>query len=209
MVRKYDSSRRTEAAAKTRDAILAAAFKLHGEGILDLESLAEEANVSLATVRKHFPTRELLYEGCTDYGLHLVPLPDIEAIVAIEDAVDRTRFAVQQMFGVYGKLGGHIWSAYQQEENSPALARVTQATESMVREIAQLVVRSWPLGPNESEALAFVVAMLSSLTYRALCVQGGLSLDHARESVEFSLISYMTSMDSPLRKEAVYVPASS
>jgi AcrR family transcriptional regulator len=208
MARKYDSSRRTDAAAKTREAILAAAFKLHGQGVLDLESLADAANVSLATVRKHFPTRETLYEGCTDYGLHLVPMPDIEAIAANEDAIERTRAAVQDMYGVYGKLGGHIWSAYQQAADSPALARVSRAVEGTARKIAQLVVRSWSVERQGPEALAFAVAMLSPLTYRALCVQGGLDLDKAIESVQFSLISYMTSMDSPLRKEAIYVPTS-
>ena len=88
MARKYDASRRSALAQRTREAILEAAFTLHGQGILDTESLAKAADVSVATIRKHFPTRELLFEGCTAFGMHLVPTPDLEAIGRVEDPAD-------------------------------------------------------------------------------------------------------------------------
>ena len=45
MPRKYDSQRREEAAARTRQAIVDAAVKLHGEGITTVAAVADEAHV--------------------------------------------------------------------------------------------------------------------------------------------------------------------
>src|SRR5688500_2737883 len=116
--RKYDSSRRAEAAKRTREAILDAAFRLHGECVLDMESLAREANVSLATVRKNFPTRELLFEACTAWGRHYMALPDIELICSVEDPSARTRLIVRQIYAFHESIFGQQWLAIKLEDES-------------------------------------------------------------------------------------------
>ena len=64
-----DASRRSAAAQRTREQIVAAAFHLHGEGVVQVEELARAARVSVATGRKRFPNREILFENCTAFGL--------------------------------------------------------------------------------------------------------------------------------------------
>ena len=205
MARKYDSSRRTEAASRTREAILAAAFKLHGMGLLDMEMLAQEAGVSLATVRKHFPTRERLYEACTAYGMHFVPLPDLDALASATDASTRTRLAVKGVYDLHEALLGQTWAAYQAESTSAVLYGLLRHGEELVRAITSLVVDAWPDHRGADEALGFVNGMLSPLTYRALRVHGGLTADQARAVTEGALLAYLA---GPERKEAAYVPTS-
>lgn len=178
MPRKYDSSRRAAAAQQTRQDIVEAAFRLHGRGITDIESLAKEANVSVPTVRKHFPTREHIFEGCTAYGFHAVPMPDLDAIAAVEDPVERAREAVGQVYRTYEHLAGQIWVGYRFQGESPALAAVLEDVGATARDVVRLVLAAWPgLEGEHGQVFGAVLGFLSPLTHRALRVEAGLPAD--------------------------------
>jgi AcrR family transcriptional regulator len=182
MPRKYDSSRRVQAAQKTRDAIAEVAFRLHGEGILDVETLAREADVSVATVRKHFPTREHLFEGCTAFGMHTVPMPDLTRLAAIADPEARTRQAVAETQMMNESVIGQMWSAFKLEDESPVMAATLQQMDSLNEAIAGLIVDAWGVPEARfNELRGVAVALLSPLTYRAMRRYGGLSLEQAYE----------------------------
>jgi AcrR family transcriptional regulator len=201
--RKYDASRRVEAAQRTREAILAAAFRLHGTGVFDMESLAAEANVSVATVRKHFPTRELLFESCTAWGMHFVELPDLDLIASVATATARARVAIRQTYAFHESLFGQVWEAFKLEDQSPALARTVQRIEGLVDTIADLVVDSWRTEPEQrAEVKGLVVALLSPLTYRALRLHGGLTPDKAIEHSSVALVSALGALSAGAGKEA-------
>lgn len=188
--RKYDASRRAEMAQKTRDAILAAAFRLHGQGILDMESLAREANVSVATVRKHFPTRKLVFEGCTAFGMqHLVSMPEFEALAAIEGSEDRTRETVRQVYALHEALLGQAWVGFKLEDESPAMVNVLRQIEGIVGAASEIVAAAWPARAGGDAAFRGLVSgMLSPLTFRALRVQSGLSPQDATDQVSEVLV---------------------
>lgn len=189
MARKYDASRRSALAQRTREAILEAAFTLHGQGILDTESLAKAADVSVATIRKHFPTRELLFEGCTAFGMHLVPTPDLEAIGRVEDPADRAREAVSQIYTLHEALLGQVWVGFKLEDESPALAAVLKQVDGIVAAAAEVVFAAWPARRGSGDGFrGFVSGMLSPLTYRALRVQAGLSPDQAASQIAEALV---------------------
>jgi len=189
MARKYDASRRIALARKTREAILETAFRLHGQGILDLESLATEADVSVATIRKHFPTRELLFEGCTAFGLHSVTPPDLDSISRIEDPAGRAREAVRQVYTLHEALLGQVWVGFKFEDESPAMAAVIKQLEGIVAAAAEVIAAAWPARTGSGDAFrGFVSGMLSSLTYRALRVQAGLSPADAASQVAEALV---------------------
>jgi len=178
MARKYDSSRRAAAAQQTRQDIIKAAFRLHGLGVTDIESLAREANVSVPTVRKHFPTREHVFEGCTAYGLHAVPMPDLDTIGAIEDPIARTREAVRQVYATYEELAGQLWVGYRLQEESPAMAAVLRELGAMASDIVRLMLAAWPeLEGEDGAAFGAVAGFMSPLTHRALRIEAGLPAD--------------------------------
>lgn len=180
MARKYDGSRRAEAARRTREQIVAAAFRLHGRGILDFETLAQEADVSLATVRKHFPTRELLFQDCTAYGLHVAPMPNLEEIRQTADPTQRTELAIRQVFSMHESLLGQMWVACQMENESPTMASVLEQYQNLIAQVAAVVLDGWPIADaNQDLARGQTIAMLSPLTYRALRLQGALSPEQA------------------------------
>jgi AcrR family transcriptional regulator len=85
MARKYDSSKRIKAAEQTRKDILRAELKLHWKGITEFDPLAREAGCSVATLRKHFPTREALFQNCTRAFAETVTMPDLLALEEISN----------------------------------------------------------------------------------------------------------------------------
>jgi AcrR family transcriptional regulator len=203
MARKYDGSRRTEAAERTRNQILTAAFRLHGEGIIDLEVLAKEADVSVATVRKHFPKREILFENCTAYGMHFVSMPDIDAIQQVDDPSDRTERAVREVYSLHESLIGQTWTAFKYEQESSALAATLKQIDDLVSLVADVVLEVWPSAQEAREAPRRVlIAMLSPLTYRALRVHGGLEPAEAVAQTAAMLVRTLTA--SAAREETVY-----
>lgn len=200
MKRNYNGTHRADAAKRTRDQIVAAAFRLHGDGIIDMDALADEAGVSGATVRKHFPTRETIFENCTAYGFHLVPAPDLELIRQIEDPAGRTRQAVHEAYSFHEALLGQTWSAFKYEHESPALANALVQMENLISLIAEAVLEVWPSADHTSRGL--LLAMLGPLSYRALRVDGGLTPAEAIDQTTAMLVGVLTSGAS--REEAAY-----
>lgn len=201
MARNYDGSRRAEAARRTREQILAAAFRLHGEGILDIDVLAREANVSVPTVRKHFPTREILFEGCTAYGLHLVSMPDIESIGKVSDPIERVEFAVRQVYSLHESLFGQVWTAFQHELESTAFATTLSQIEDQVARVTDELLAAWPAS-GEGRLRGLIAGMFSPLTYRGLRLHGGLSPSEAVRQAASMIEAALTAGAS--REEAVH-----
>lgn len=203
MARKYDSSRRAEAARKTRETILDAAFRLHGEGITDFETLAEEANVSLATVRKYFPSREELFAGCTSWSLRYTALPDLERLTAIEGAEDRLRACVGEVHAFYDSIFGQTWTGYLNRGGSPVLASYARRRDELLDKMVDLI-----LSIRSEEALCdpetrgVTRGFLSYLTYYAFIREGGLSAEQASARITEALIESLRAMALPGREEA-------
>lgn len=205
MARTYDSSRRVQAAERTRETILATAFRLHGLGILDVETLAQEADVSVATVRKQFPTRELLFEGCTEFGMNLVPMPDFDLIGSMADPHDRTRLAVRQTYRLHESLSGQMWGAFKLEDESDAMVKVIAQVEGLTSLMADLILAAWSFDEGRiNEVRGFVVGLLHPLTYRALRTYGRLSPEQAVDRSVDSLIHCLAGPALALREEVAH-----
>ena len=121
MVRQYNSSRRKKAAEQTRQDILQAALKLHWQGITEFEPLAREAGCSLATLRKHFPSKESLFGGCTRAFAETLTMPDMSALGAITEPVDRIEKNVSELCRMHEVMFGYAWLSAHQRKDSPTL----------------------------------------------------------------------------------------
>lgn len=174
MVRKYDTSRRKKVAEQTRQDILQAALKLHWQGITEFEPLAREAGCSLATLRKYFPSKEVLFGDCTQAFAATVTMPDLPTLGAISDPAKRLEQSVSELCRIHESMFGYAWLGAQQRENSPALDAVMSAYEGLADAIAGIIT------PAASPKAAMVRGLLDFLTYRALRLSGQLSPEKAK-----------------------------
>jgi AcrR family transcriptional regulator len=169
MARQYDSSRRRKAAEQTRRDILQAALQLHAEGVTEFQPLAREAGCSVAAVRKHFPTKESLFQNCTRAFAETLVLPDPGVLGGIPDPEQRVAESVAELCRIHEAMFGYAWLAAQQRGESPALDRAMAGYEALADAIAEIVT------PPGSIHTALVRGLLDFLTYRALRLSGRLS----------------------------------
>ena len=169
MPRRYDSSRRKKAAEQTRDGILRVALKLHWEGVTEFEPLAREAECSLATVRKHFPTKEALYRSCTQTFGKTLTLPDLEALSRIQDQSERLTQCMSELCRIHEAMFGYAWHSAYLRQDSPVLDAVMRNYEELADAVANTIT------PKDSSRAPTVRGLVDFLTYRALRLSGNLS----------------------------------
>ena len=177
MVRQYDSSRRKKAAEQTHQDILRAALKLHWEGITEFEPLAREAGCSMATLRKHFPSKEMLFGGCTQAFAETLSMPDLSALGAITDPAQRLEQSVSELCRMHEAMFGYAWLSAHQRKDSPTLDAEMNAYEGLSDAIAAIIT------PAGSSRASLVRGLLDFLSYRALRLSGRLSPEKTKEEL--------------------------
>jgi AcrR family transcriptional regulator len=177
MVRKYDSSNRRKAAARTRQDILQAALRLHWEGVTGFEPLAREAGCSVATVRKHFPTKEMLFQNCTRTFIETLTPPDLPTLGEIADPVERIEAGVNELCRIHEAMFGYAWLGAHQRKDSPTLEAEMAAYDGLADAVSGLIA------PHGTAEAAPVRGLLDFLTYRAMRLSGRLSPGQAREEL--------------------------
>jgi AcrR family transcriptional regulator len=99
--RPYRKRVRAEQEQRTRERIAAATAALHGSvgpANTTVSAVAERAGVERATVYRHFPTEESLFEACTAHFYDRHPLPDARAWSEIADPTDRLGRALADLY---------------------------------------------------------------------------------------------------------------
>ena len=171
MTRRYDSSRRKEAAEETRRRILRAALELHWEGITEFEPLAHRAGCSVPTVRKYFPTKESLYRDCTRTFAETLVMPDLDALGRITDPARRLEECVSELCRIHEAMFGYAWFSAHAREGSETLDAEMKGYEGLADAMAETI---------QPESGGIVRGLLDFLTYRALRLSGNLTPEDAR-----------------------------
>jgi AcrR family transcriptional regulator len=174
MARQYDVSRRKKAAEQTRSGILQAAMKLHWHGITEFEPLAREADCSLATLRKYFPSKEVLFGSCTQAFGETLVMPDLLALGAITEPSESIEENVSELCRMHEAMFGYAWLGAHQRHNSPTLDAVMTDYEDLADAIAGII--STP----DSQEYALVRGLLDFLSYRALRLSAKLSPEQTK-----------------------------
>jgi len=192
MARQYDSSRRRKAAEQTRQDILQAALKLHWDGITEFEPLAREAGCSLATLRKHFPSKEILFGSCTRAFAETITMPDLKALGSITEPAQRIERSVSELCRMHEAMFGYAWLSAQQRKDSPTLDAEMSAYEGLADTIAEIIT------PFNSQKAPLVRGLLDFLSYRALRLSGRLSPERTKEElIETLQLLILRDTDSP------------
>ncbi len=104
--RPYRKRRRAEAEAQTRERITVAAVELHGSvgpARTTVTEVARRAGVQRATVYRHFPDEEALFQACTAHYWARHPPPDPAAWAALTDHRERLERGLTETYDWYAE----------------------------------------------------------------------------------------------------------
>ena len=182
--RKYDMSRRAAVREETRRRIVEATAKLHGErGIFGTSwrDIADEADVSVATVYSHFPSLDQLLPACGQLVMERArpPSPDAasEVVGEADDLRERLVRVARELFGFYERGGPHL-EVDARERELPGMREWEESQRATVLAFVRAA-----LGAHADARTARVVSAFFDLpTYRALRIRG-VSQKKAAETV--------------------------
>lgn len=173
--RRYRMKKRTEAVADTRLRIVEAAMQLHGEkGILatSWKDIAQEADVALGTVYKHFPTLAELVPACGELLMQRIRPPSAEdADHLIGDATlvsDRLHRVATALFAFYERGGRHLESDLRERE-LPAIREWEDYLRAVVAHLVGTALR--PAAPTDAQA-RIVSALFDFPSFKAMNERG-------------------------------------
>lgn len=181
--RPYSSTRRAEAAERTREAILEAVAKGLSEGGMDalsFESIAQHAGIAARTVYRHFSTREKLLAAFWDWlmvRLDLKQFPQTE-----KDLLN----APPRVFGMLDRnerlVRSYLASQLLREMRQPI---DPQRTRDISRCIAN-ATRGLP-DPEIKRATAVIQALFSAPVWQVMRDRVGLSGREAGDAVSWAI----------------------
>src|SRR5438067_7992681 len=99
--RKYELKKRAERLAETRRRITETTVELHrtvGPAATQISEIARRAGVQRVTVYNHFPDEPSLLAACSSHWRDLHPAPDPAAWLALEDAGERLRVGLGELY---------------------------------------------------------------------------------------------------------------
>jgi AcrR family transcriptional regulator len=173
--RKYEMGKRRAAVEETRRRILEATLALHSEkGIFGTswQDIAREADVSVGTVYKHFPSLDELVPACGElmYDITRPPSPEDAARIfagarSLEERLGRL---ISELFDFYERGARYIETDFRERQ----LPEVRE-WEAYMRATVEGLVRE-ALGPVEpdEDTVAAASALLDFTTFKSFLDRG-------------------------------------
>ena len=194
-------TRRRAARNQTRDRIVEATAKLHGErGVLGTswQDIAQEADVSVSTVYAHFPSLDELLPACGQLVMSRVRPPTASSAAEIigDAASTRQRLVrvAHELFDFYERGGPHI-EVDIRERQLPGM----RAWEESQRATVTALVRAALVDERASAgSVQLIGAFLDLTTYKALRTRG-VSKNRAAETVAEVALGLLTQPEASAR----------
>ena len=181
--RRYRKRRRAEQEAETRRRITEAAVKLHGTigpAKTTVSGIAREAGVQRATVYRHFPDENAIYNACTSHYNALHPPPDLERWAGIRDPEERLRVALAEVYAFYAETRQMLESTGRDADRVPAVGRAVAAMGAYLEAAREVLLRGRPeRGRARKRASAAIGHALAFGTWRSLVREQGLDGEDA------------------------------
>jgi AcrR family transcriptional regulator len=141
--------------------------------------------VRRATVYRHFPDEQALFDACSSHWMTQHPLPDPAAWAAIDDPAERLRVALRQLYRWYAHGEYMLEKTTRDVALVPALRPSMQAFAGWIDQAADAIVRRRPeRGARRRRVRAAVAHALAFGTWRSLVREQRLSHDEAIELME-------------------------
>ena len=188
--RRYSMTRKKAVTAEFRQRILDATLKLHGQkGIFGTswKDIAREADVSIGTVYKHFPTLDELVPACGELLMERVrpPQPDSigEIIGDAKHPGERLRRVAAELFAFYHRGGRHLESDLRERE-LPAMREWEEYLRAMVMGFIREALVDCDPGGEAVERISF---LFDFPTFNAMRSRGLSPTDAAQTATEMAI----------------------
>lgn len=188
--RRYTMTRKTALAAETRARIVEATLKLHGQnGIFGTswKDIAAEADVSVGTVYKYFPSLDELVPACGELLMERVQPPQPSDITKIlgdaTEPTERIHRVARELFAFYERGGRHLDADLRERE----LQSVRDWEDYLRAMVAGFVAEALVARSPEGAAVAKLAFLFDFQTFRATRVRGLEPADAARTSAEMAI----------------------
>ena len=179
--RPYRKRQRAERERSTRERITAAAVALHGSvgpAGTTVKAIAERAGVERATVYRHFPDADALFEACTAHFYARHPMPDADRWSAIKAPDDRLRRALEDLYTWYEETEEMLLNVTRDAAHTPAAAR-QRFLGYFERAHVILMVGRRDRGRARARVGAAIGHAIAFSTWRSLAREQGLERDEA------------------------------
>lgn len=175
MPRRYEMNKRTAAVGETRRRIVEATVRLHGvRGIFGTtwQDIAREADVSIGTVYKHFPTLDELVPACGELLMERIRPPALEDAAALlagaEGPADRLAKVAGVLFSFYERGGPHLETDLRER----ALPAVREWEDYLAATISGFVAAAISEDDAGCEPVRAISALMAPGTFRELRGRG-------------------------------------
>ncbi len=186
--RAYRKGRRAQLEAETRLRITQAAVDLHGSvgpARTTISAVADRAGVQRATVYRHFPDEDALFDACSSHWMAHHPLPDPAAWAKIEDPDRRLRVALEELYDWYERGEYMLEKTTRDLALVPALRPSMEAFRSWLDAAVDAILRGRSeRGARRRRVRATVGHALAFETWRSLVSHQGLSRSETIELMQ-------------------------
>ena len=181
--RRYRKRLRAEQEEETRRRITEAAVELHGSvgpARTTVAAVAEKAGVQRATVYRHFPDEQMLFNACSTHWLAENPLPDQESWGQIEDPDVRLATALTEIYAWYDRNAYMVEKTTRDASLVPALQAPMLAFAAWFEQVSRTLMAGRPeRGRKRQLVTAAIGHSLAFETWRSLVQRQGLDQDAA------------------------------
>jgi AcrR family transcriptional regulator len=183
--RRYRKRQRAELEAQTRERIAAATVRLHGTigpARTTFSAVAKEAGVQRATVYRHFPTEEALFEACTAHYWARHPQPDPREWAKLSDPKERLRHGLAEVYRFYGETEAILERTSRDASLVPAMEAPRGRFAAYLGTLHDALARGRPeRGKARARVAAAIGHALAFPTWQSLTRQQGLDDSEAIE----------------------------
>ena len=158
--------KRVDSVEETRRRIVTATFDVHDEkGIADttFRDIAERADVSLATVYRHFPTYDMVVEACGEFSRSMLPRLNPALFVSVNDLRARLRILTDAIGERLELLGDWEWIRNDARKIAPIRRFITEYHDE-TSTFARAALGEY----GDDETVAVVVALIDAAVFRIL-----------------------------------------
>jgi AcrR family transcriptional regulator len=183
--RRYRKRVRAEQEQQTRQAITEAAVKLHGTvgpARTTVSAIAEAAGVQRATVYRHFPDEQSLFQACSGHYMAMHPPPDPSRWVGIADPAERLREALTDVYRWWDETEEMMSRVIRDAPLVESMGAQTRARVAFFDQIAGTLMRGRGLrGKRRARVEAAIRHALALSTWQSLVREQGLTNEEAVE----------------------------